>query len=374
MTETDNGKKTEWKVEHKQKGGSRRSCVPPVLNINLKDVKKSQRILGLSRENPSGLRYDEFRLLPDCDIWMRYDADNLIREYFIYWLFRNFGVPAVDTIGFANVKFDTPHHSSYLETGKSYNFLMLQRDNADKDQVPFMKQFNLIRLIEVSDRFRAEAEACKDVIGPELGSCISYNRLSPIIITKSDGNVERLEFDADNALRYFVLNTFATVGDRGYLHNEDYGLDGAGKLKYIPFDFDISFGCERQISTREEFLKSLSLANIPASQRSEYMKKYDAIVREIFDNPDNLNKMLLTIERYPFRANSIKMKNEIRARFYENALYYGSRQFAQAIGQEHKPFIHQAQYLKEARRLAQLENYDSLCHNRFSLQEVIALY
>lgn len=377
LVESSSGQKTQWKIEHKQKGGSRSVCRPPVLNINLKDVKKSQRIMGLSSENPGGLRYDEFRLVPDCDIWKSYDADNLIREYFVHWLFRKFGVPAVDTIGFASVRFDTPQHASDFDIQKKYHYIILQRDNADKDQVPFMKQFNFARLIEASDHdITVVTELCKDKSENEVWGCNNEHRLSPLLAKKGDGSSERLEFDADTSIRYFVLNAFADVNDRGYLHNEDFGLDASsGKWKYIPFDFDSSFSCGISYNYFREQLEK-SIANLPAQQRSEYQKKYYAIAREIFDNPSNLHEMLLTIERYPFRVNSIKMKNEIRARFYENALYYGSPAFAKSIGQEYKPFVHQSQYLKEAKRLGQLESYDSLCYNSpgSSLSGTLTLY
>jgi len=368
LTETRVGQAVQrWMVEHKKKGASRETCVPPVLNINLKDVKKKDRLLGLSSSSDQGLRYDEFRLVPDCDIWSGFNADNTIREYFLYWLYRSFSVSTTDTIGFAQVRFDASQHAKEFDLQQPYQYLMLQRDNSDKDQIPFTQQFNFARIFEARS---------KDSNYRVYGSYSNFSRtlFSPLNVTYSDGSVETYEVDADNALRYQILNDFVYLTDRDYSHNEDYGLDGLkGKMSYVPFDFDLSLGCVYWESYANVF--PVSLAALPAEKRVEYQKQYYLIVREIFDNPDNLYAMLLALDKYPFRGNVIKMKNEIRLRFYKAALYYGSKEFATSIKQEHKPFLHQQDYMREAKRIVQLDSYDALCYNmRSELKSALDMY
>ena len=359
--------KTTWKVEYKKKGASRSVCNPPVLKINLKDVKKKERILGLTNYNGmSLLRYDEFRLVPDCEIW-GYETDNLIREYFIHWLYRRYGMPTVDVIGFGEMSFTNPDMSI---NGKKYNYILLQRDNSDKDEIPFMNQQGISRIIEASDFSNYDPSSLFSEGYKEGKSRIHMspkgNEINGVKVPD-----EEMDFDERNIALYYLLNEFTGLKDRAEFHNEDYGYDSVtGKWKYIPFDFDMSFVCYPGNS----FFDIFSENEIENRQKSEELfREYYILAKEIFDNPENLNEMLLTLDRFPFRTNRIMLKNEVKNRFYASALYYSSPAFAERAGVPHVPFRNHELYLKEAEKIVKKSRFDSIC-GIYNLNEILNAY
>jgi len=341
-----------WQMEYKQKGASRQQCRPPVLNIKTKfrdrDIGRADQMYKLfpgltTYPGFYELRYRKMRFTPDCDVWGDFELGPLLREYFIYSIFRHFGIPAVDPVAFAQVTFVSS--DTDFDQGESYPYLILQRIDEEKDQIPFASQFSFVRLIESSD-------TVWDVSGDGFsGVSIQYSDLS----SEMSGQ-EELRFDPDTAIRYSLLSDFTSLGDIATLHNVDYGLQSSGIWKHIPFDFDISFYCD--FSTREVLNR---IEQLPSELQPFYKQAYYRIAREIFDNPDNLNYMLALVDSYPFSDNTVKMKNTIKLRFYYYALYFGSSQFASDLGQEYVPFENQEAYVREAVRIAERESFDSIC-------------
>ena len=341
LTESTPGYKFAWLAEHELGGASRTQCVPPVIKINLKDVTRYTRMLGFSSySNP--LRYDEFKMIPDCDIWHQFEADNLIREYFIYWMFRKFSVPTFDVIAFGTVNFSVP--DSQINPDKKYNYMFLQKEKADKDTVPFETQFNFYSILD-------------DDLLSDYGWSYNYgasNDLTGILIDKQ-GTEEFMEFDVENTIRYKLLTGFTNLWDRGFFHNELYGTNLI-TWKQVPYDFDLSFECNSLPSPYD-----LGIGSLPEENQQIFKDKYYSVAREIFGNPQNLFDMLTAIDAYPFRANKIKMKNFIKASFYNYALYFNSEEFAASMNKTYEPLPNAEIYEREARRLLNDPDLDILC-------------
>ncbi|MEK6928502.1 MAG: CotH kinase family protein [Nanoarchaeota archaeon] len=353
LTENGEGMHAIWNIEHKKKGASRDRCSPPVLKINLKRVNKINRFPGLtSYLGIDNLKYDEFRLVPDCDIWGQNEVDNLLREYFIHWMYRNYGIATPDVIGFANLTII----SKNLNTGKGYNYIILQRSDADKDETPLKYQFNFERIIEASgsnygESYQINSKASSRITHINLTTYYNRERGED---EESKSINELFELDLDSALRYVIFNSFVSLEDRGYLHNEDYGVSAeTGKMHYIPFDFDLSLG-----PSSSSYLTFENIINedVPLEKHNEIALKYDEITKQVFLNPDNLNTMLLAIDKYPFEGNKIKLKNVIKVRFYTAALYYGRPRSENAKDTELGNL--RKQYIAEARRLAETEDLE----------------
>ena len=232
-------------------------------------------------------------MLPECELNSESDVNVLMREYMTYWIFRNFDVPTADIILFANVSFDVP--DKQLDKSKKYHYIFLQHYESDNDQVPFTRQFSMSKVLASSSDYD--------------NSWVSYensNHFAYITFNKNDGSTERLWFDRDTAITYFLLTGFTTLSDKSLFGNERYGYyEESKKLKHIPFDFDSSFGCNAD----DLFISDIE--ELPKEKQAEYFAAYYSIARNIFDNPNNLYAMLAEIDKFPFRENKIKMKNEV---------------------------------------------------------------
>ena len=352
---------TTWQMEYKQKGASRRQCVPPILNIKTqfrdRDVGRSDQLYKLfpgmtSYPGYEELRYRKMRFIPDCDVWHEFELGPLLREYFIYSLLRHFGVPAVDPIAFAQVTFVSS--DTDFDQTQSYPYLILQRIDEDKDQIPFATQFSFARLIESSDTVW-DTSGDRSIVGASGDiATVSLQYTDP---STGIGRTEELSLDPETAIRYVLLSDFTSLEDFDIVvHNVDYGLHSSGIWEHIPFDFDDSFYCHFSSTVVLNKIEQL-----PAEIQPSYKQAYYRISREIFDNPDNLNYMLALVDSYPFRDNIIKMKNTIKLRFYYYALYFSSPQFASDLGQEYVPFANQGRYMREAGRIGEMASFDTVC-------------
>ena len=331
---------TTWEDEYKQVGASRSQCIPPVLKNNLKNVNSRTRILGLVGTN----RYDEFRMVPDCDIWYQHEADNVIRENFIYWLFRKYQVPTYKTIAFGETKLTSTDSSIKPDT--NYHYLFIQTPKGQHDTVPFEIEHNFSDLLD------------DDELWSRQGSYewSEWNDMLGITIIYPDHN-ELMEFDPENAIRYKLLTEFTNLQDRGAFHNEMYGKNiNNNYWKQIPYDFDLSFDCSMSSPNMDYALDS-----IPEERRQEYKDIYYSVAREIFSDINNLNEMLFEIDSYPFNANKTKMKGFIKTKFYIYALYFSSEQFAQNMNNPYSPFTNTNIINREARRILNTLNFDILC-------------
>ncbi len=368
LDEFRQGRVKRFVTEHQQKGNSRGSCRPPVLNIKFK--KKDLFYGWTTFPGFSVLGYQKVKFIPDCDILSQHEVDNQLREYIIYSAFREFGVPTIDVAGFARLWLNAPDHGS-LELNQ---YMLLQRDDEKDDQIPFMRQFELHEVIQASDKGITYSVA--------YDRDDAYNRFTHVIVERREEGKEpvsrQLALDPDVSIRYTILEDFFELGDRMVLHNEHYGLDAAtGLWKPIPFDMDSSFRCY----SGERLPGNIAgrIANVPFAQRKMYAQKTLNITREIFDNVTTLHYLLSLVDRYPFEENKDKMKNMLRLRFYQHALYYGSQEFAAELHEPHVPFVNQEAYLKEARRILAEKNYATMCSNdeeefQEGLRRVLALY
>src|SRR3989339_251811 len=356
LTEESSGRT--WQIEYKQKGNSRGSCIPPVLNLKFP---KRDLFNGISSyENYDTLGYRKLRLIPECDIWHDYEAGVILREYFIYKLFRAFGVPAVDVTGFANIIIDSP--DAEIQPLQQYPYMLLQRDNEEDDQIPFMHQYRLSSVYE-SDSYYMDGGYDNNRF---------YEVAVRATLAPATQDSQFLHLDPDTAIRYFLLTSFTSLGDRSVLWNEDYGYSYRdSNWKHIPFDFDISFECSFNANDVEDEIDGL-----PEGIQQEYRGRHYAIAREIFDNPENLHKMLFMIDQFPFRDNKQKIKNTVRFRFYYYALYFGAPSFAERMLVPYVPYAHLDEYLSAAREIAGNEQFDKICQGEYHylLQDVALLY
>jgi hypothetical protein len=333
---------SQWNVEYSQKGASRMQCVPPVIKINLKNVNRNTRLLGRSTMTPyPQLRYDKFKLIPNCDIWYQYSVDNLLREYFVYNLFRQDNLPELDVIAFANVQLNSTDEQ--IDPSMNYTYFFLQRTRSSHDQYPFQNQYGFSQILDANS---------------PIGRVISENPFLITVNLTADNSLMQMSFERNTTMRYLLLSELVSLGDRGSFHNEDYGLDATiNQWKRIFFDFDLSFDCYYYNQARYVF----SNLNLSQSEIFSLKQNFSALLKSFYDDPDNLNKMLLSVDQYPFRANKIKLKNELKLRFYYYALLYGSENFATDFGVPYQPYSHTSEYKLAAQQLVNNSTLDRMC-------------
>jgi len=340
-----------WDIEVSKRGASRSDCNPPILKVNLKNTNSANRFSGFTTyPGYSSLKYDNFRFVSRCTI-SSHEADSMLREYFIYKIFRKHKIPNVEPIAFAKVNLDSPGY----EPEEEYEYLLLQRDNSNKDEINFQYQFGLSYILEADDWYEVYPNGFVD-----RGEGWRVDRFRKMIIRNRDTLeiMEEINFDPEVAIRYSMLGSFIGLGDRAEFHNEDYGLDiESNYWKHIPFDFDLSFYNGYYTYDETEYLIN---EYVPEEEKEQYRKKHYDVAREIFDNPNNLYEMLDIVEEYPFRTDTTRMKNYLKLKFYSYALMYGSEEFAEINGQEYIPFENEEFYTKEIERLYQVENLDTM--------------
>ncbi len=348
-----------WDIEYEKKGNSRDSCNPPVLNLKFdkKDKKNQPKPLFNGMTTFFGrdsLNYQKIRLVPDCEIWesTQFIAPTginvLLKEYFIYSLFRSFGVPTPDVVAFGSILFNST--DTNFDKNKEYKYLMLQRSNEPDDQIPLLSQYNLSELVEASG----------------AGKTSSYQKTGDhfFSIHYEEGKIKKdIKLDPENAIRYFLLSDFVNLNDHFLFQNEDYGKDkSTGLWKTVPFDFDMSFDCGLPVTPAgiEKELEKLSL-----EEKIKYKNIYYKISREIFDNPESLNKMLSIVDRFPFIGNKEPLKNYIRVAFYNYALYFGLPEFSNYIGKTHIPFINEESNIKAVESIKNINTLNQYCDNAY---------
>lgn len=348
-----------WKVKYEKKGHARFVCDPPVLNVSFdkKDKKGNPRELftGLSTyPGKATLQYQKIRLVPVCDPNEYYlsDAssgfagkvDSLLREFVIFDSFRFFKIPTVDVIGFANVSFVSPD-AQY--NGKKFRYMLLQRDNEKDDELPFTRQFGLEpTLIEDGkfDKWRVQYEQSNPFTKVVVQD----------VIAKKDITIE---VDPEIALKIYLLAELFQESDRGALHNEDYGKEiGSNRWKTIPYGFDFSlYGCYPPAPLR--LINEIN--RISPDKQKEYKALYYRIAREIFSDSASLERMLQSVDRFPFSGEKDLLKEYLKLVFYHFGAYFGSQSFANYTGVPFVPFA--------ALPFASPEEYQSAA-NAFSLR------
>jgi hypothetical protein len=308
--------------------------------------------------NLGTLKYKKLRFIPDCDILKTHEVNNLLREYIIYSLFREEEVPTVDVAGFAKIGLVSPDKD--IDHSIAHEYMILQRDREEKDQISFLQQFGFSAVIENV---------------PEPFNYWDYDRsnvFSKLVLQnfKNDDNsfyekkILRAEkeifLDPVTGSRYWILTQLVDLEDRGLFHNDDLGIDAkTGLWKNIPFDMDSSFECYLYNSDPEEIVKGFDSA-----KKSSYYSTLHRSARELFDDPDVLNRMLLLVDKFPFVDNKDKMKRTLELRFYYYALYFGSEEFSKKIGQTHVPYKNYDNYQKEAKRIINMKTFETMCHGR----------
>src|SRR3989344_1240189 len=318
-----------WSIEYEKKGASRQGCNPPVLNITMKDAKGKTKPLffGTSTyQNNTALKYAKIRMVPDCELW-GFNINVLLREYFVYSMLRKFGLPIVDVVGFANVTFK----SSDVAESETYRYMLMQRDNESKDDIAFTTQFNFLPdLIEASD---SEKGLIGGIEYPEGGMTVTYQSSG-----KRGG-----EFEVDNLIRVALFTGLFNMNDRSPLHNEDYGIDVAtGKVKKIPFDFDMSIGSQCSASNLTSFAPNdvvrEIMAQAPQDKKQLYTQTLVKISKEIFDTQQTLSSMLAVVDRYPLSDDKNKLKEYLKKNFGIYATYFGSKRFTDDMAIVYTPF------------------------------------
>ncbi|MFA6601815.1 MAG: hypothetical protein WCT02_03060 [Candidatus Paceibacterota bacterium] len=343
LTEFSDGKAIKnWKVKYEHKGSSRGMCSPPVLNFTFDktDSKGKARELftGLSTfDGYSKLQYQKIRLIPDCDIWNDYfigDGDTgfsgqlnvALREYIVYKIFRKFGIPTADIVGFTDITFITPD-SGYA--GRSFRYMIVQRLTEQDDQIPFTKQFNFNSKLYESGEYESSNR---------LWDIKTIDRLISATLTNNTNKSPlTLSFDPDTTIRFLLLSDFLNVGDMAPLHNEDWGIDlTTGKAKIIPHGFDSSFYCASD-GTPGSYLTSL-IDNLSAELRASYEVAYYRIAQEIFNKSVSLDQMMTLVDQFPRKdVDKQKLIEYLRLRFYKYATYFNSSAFAAELRQPHQP-------------------------------------
>ncbi|MCR4334475.1 MAG: CotH kinase family protein [Patescibacteria group bacterium] len=348
-----------WDIEYEKKGNSRDVCNPPVLNLKFdkKDKKNNPKPLFNGTTTLFGknvLNYQKIRLIPDCEIWesTQFIASTginvLLKEYFIYSLFRLFEIPTSDVIAFANITFNSS--DTNFDKNKEYKYLILQRDNEPDDQIPFLSQYGLSELVEASD----------------AGKTSNYQKSGDHFysINYEENEIKRdLKLDPETTIKYFILSDFVNLNDHFLFWNEDYGKDKiTGLWKIVPFDFDLSFDCGLPV-VPTGLVKEIE--KLSPEEKIKYKNLYYKISREIFDNPESLEKMLAIVDRFPFEGNKETLKNYVRVAFYNYALYFGLPEFSNYIGKSHISFVNEESYIKSVESIKIISTLNKYCDDSY---------
>jgi|GEM_PF-3462823 len=329
-----------WKVKYEKKGNTRAVCDPPVMNISFDkaDKRGNQRELFTGQSTHPGrpfLQYQDVRFIALCDpteytgggnyYGLKGKIDPHLREYSLFKIFRAFNVPTMDIIGYANVSFISPE-AAY--TGKTFRYLLVQRNNELDDELPFVSQFGFEPgLIEDGGKFRADREAS--------------NRFSVIHATGPDGRKIVAPIDPENILRISILAALVQDGDRGVLHNEDYAKKiGSDVWMTVPYSFDLSLaGCTVSAPLNHLNAIQAEINNLSPAEQKKYKAIYYRVARDIFSKPESLAQMLAIIDGFPAPANKELLKDYMRVTFYKFATIFASKEFADYAEAVHQPFM-----------------------------------
>jgi hypothetical protein len=353
-----------WKTKFEKKGHARASCQPPMINITFDktDSKgKPKELFGGISTYPGykSLQYQKVRFVSNCDIYdfvgfidqynhygFNKTVDIQLMDYSFYKILRLFGIPSVDPVAFANLKIKT---STKGYEGNTYNYIVLQRDNELDDQIPFTKQFNL------DQNLIQDGKTDKWV-----GIFSQKNALDNLSYRDVKNNKDvNMDMDIDSQIKYKIFTYLLQIGDRGILHNEDYGMDlTTKKWKAIPYGFDMSMGgCYFNSPSRvdEVILSSLNTDN------TNIKKHYYNIAREIFSDVNNLYKMELVVDQFPFDVDKTNMKRYLKMVFNEYRNYYLSKDFANFLGQNFTPIDIKPIYTSNSQRDVEMNKFYSSC-------------
>jgi hypothetical protein len=134
------------------------------------------------------------------------------------------------------------------------------------------------------------------------------------------------------------LTDFLDVGDMGFLHNEDGGIDATtGLVKRIPHGFDASMDCQMNDINRDTVTYRINGIK-DESVKQKYRDIYYKNAKEIFGNKENLNRMIKLVNTFPYpEANKAKVREFLRIRFYQYMKYFNSADFAEAMNRQYRP-------------------------------------
>ncbi|MEO8637578.1 MAG: CotH kinase family protein [Candidatus Taylorbacteria bacterium] len=354
----------DWKIKYEKKGHMRGVCDPPMLNLSF-DKFNSQGVpkelfTGVSTYPGSAqLQYQKFRMIPECDAGNDYylgggdygfsgKLNVNLREYIIHKIFRKYGVPTADIIGFANVTFITPD-SGY--NGRTYRYMIIQRPAELDDQIPFTTEFNMNPMLYESE-------------GSNGWYASSFDRLISALVTNNTTQVSTtVYFDRDSTLKFMLFTDFLAVYDMGALHNEEWGVDKTtDKTKVIPHGFDLSLGCYSMDSDPSSSETERLLDDLPASTQPSYRQAYYQIARNIFLQPSSLNDMFAMIDDFPYlNVNKEILREYLRIKFYQYAKYANSSDFAQKMGQTFVPVNITLPFASDSEYATHLSSFKGAC-------------
>lgn len=354
-----------WKTKFEKKGHLRALCQPPMINVSFDKTdskgKPKELFNGITTYSVyKSLQYQKVRFVSNCDVndfigmtesyehfGFNRTVDIQLMDYSFYKILRLFGVPSVEPVAFANLKIKTPTKGY---EGNTYNYIVLQRDNEQDDQIPFTKQFNLDKnLIEDGkpDKWSGVYNQTNDI------DTLSY-------LDVKNNKIVDIDMDIDSQIRYKLLTHFLKIGDRATLHNEDYGMDLiTKKWKPIPYGFDMSMWNCSYISP--SYLDGTVLGSLNGDKTS-IKKQYYNTVREIFGDINNLYKMQLVVDQFPFDVDKTNMKRYLKLVFNEYRKYYLSKDFASSLGQDFVPINTKPVYTSESQLGTEMNKFYSSCN------------
>lgn len=340
-----------WKIKYEKKGHARFVCDPPVLNVSFdkKDKKGNPKELftGISTyPGKSQLQYQKIRMIPLCEAAAYYSSsgqqgygfkgkvDANLREYTIFAIMRLLGVPVVDVVGFANVSFVS---SDPQYDGKTFQYMLLARDNEQDDELPFTEQFNLEPLLV--EEGKATSQLWNWSYGMLGDLTYSWN------IKGKTTEKLTMHRDTETLLKELLIGALMQDGDRG--HNKDYGkVKNADLWKNIPYGFDYSLSSctfspdyDYGLNLLKQYME-MEIAKLSADQQKEYKAAYYRVARELFSDKAVLKKMHSSVDRFPFNVEAGKslLHSYIDVAFYSFGVYFSSREFANYAGVSYEPF------------------------------------
>jgi hypothetical protein len=354
-----------WKTKFEKKGHARSSCQPPMINITFDKTdskgKPKELFGGLSTYGGyKTLQYQKVRFVSNCDLLdfagFLYDeyhfgfnktVDIQLMDYSFYKILRLFGVPSVDPVAFANLKIKTPTKGY---EGNTYNYIVLQRDNEQDDQIPFTKQFNLDQNLIEDGKF-----------DKWVGTYTEKNSIDTVSYKDVKNNkVVNIDMDIESQIKYKIMTYFLQIGDRATLHNEDYGMDlSTKKWKAIPYGFDMSMSVCKYMSP--SYVDDVVI-NSYDNNNSNIKKQYYNTARGIFGDINNLYKMQLAVDQFPFDVDKTNMKRYLKLAFNEYRKYYLSKDFADFLGQNFIPIEMKPIYSSDTQSDVEMNKFLNSCN------------
>lgn len=354
-----------WKTKFEKKGHARSLCQPPMINISFDktDSKGKPKELFNGITTYSGyksLQYQKVRFVSNCDLsdfigatesYEHYGfnrtVDIQLMDYSFYKILRLFGVPSVEPIAFASLKIKT---STKGYEGNTYNYIVLQRDNEQDDQIPFTKQFNLDQNLIEDGKFDKWVGVYNEI---NYIDTLSYNDIK-------NNKIVDIDMDLDSQMRYKILTYFLKIGDRATLHNEDYGMDlTTKKWKAIPYGFDASmWNCSYFSPSYVDGIVLKSLNSDKASVKKQYYKT----ARDMFGDINNLYKMQLIVDQFPFDVDKTNIKRYLKIAFDEYRKYYLSKEFANFLGQDFVLIDTKPVYMSKSQQDSEINKFYSSCN------------